>query len=166
MARHGRRGERRDRLRRQRGRRRLVFWLFENFEPAALVFPTAKHSAKTMRTEIRQSKAASNSGKIATICFRRCAWYRPECRPSPFASTTIIKPLATRTSQRKLSKALAIKQLGLEERGWDESGRPGVIRHETGPEIIVGLTQLAGLVTALVTLFQLTKKARPQTTFR
>ena len=56
-----------------------------------------------------------------------------------------------------------LKQLGLAERGSDKLDVPGVIRHETGPEIIAMITELAGLAAAIITLYQATRRARPET---
>ena len=55
-----------------------------------------------------------------------------------------------------------LKELGLAERGSDQLDVPGVIRHETGPEIIAMITELAGLAAAIITLYQATRRARPE----
>jgi hypothetical protein len=60
----------------------------------------------------------------------------------------------------------ALKKAGLIERGWDKSGSPGIIRHETGPEIIVMVAGLLEIAVALVHLFQASKKHHPETTIQ
>ena len=63
----------------------------------------------------------------------------------------------------EVEKALDnVKAHGLVERGWDKSGQPGIIRHETGPEILVGLAALVQLAAALVELFKASRKSHPE----
>src|SRR5689334_20785524 len=57
----------------------------------------------------------------------------------------------------------AVKALGLTERGWDKSGRPGIIRHETGPEIFALLVGAVELTAALIHLISMTRKRHPET---
>lgn len=53
---------------------------------------------------------------------------------------------------------------GLTERGWDKSAAPGIIRHETGPEIFALLVGLVELSAAILHLVAVTRKHRPETT--
>jgi hypothetical protein len=66
---------------------------------------------------------------------------------------------------KKLESAL--KSLGLPEIPrnfpWEATDREGVIRHETGPEIVALATSLVSLATAIVGLVSLWKKERPET---
>ena len=62
------------------------------------------------------------------------------------------------------SALAAIKAKGLAERGWDNKNDPGVIRHETGAEIIVLVIGLIQLSTAILDLVAASKKHRPETT--
>ena len=53
---------------------------------------------------------------------------------------------------------------GLKERGWDTADAPGVIRHETGPEIIALAAALVELTAALIHLVVVTRRHHPETT--
>lgn len=57
-----------------------------------------------------------------------------------------------------------LKSKGLNERGWDTKNDPGVIRHETGAEIIVLVAGLIELSTAIIKLISASKRHRPETT--
>ena len=56
-----------------------------------------------------------------------------------------------------------IKAKGLKERGWDTTGDPGIIRHETGAEIIVLASALVELTSAILNLVRESKSHRPET---
>ena len=62
------------------------------------------------------------------------------------------------------SALAALKAKGLTERGSDTRNDPGVIRHETGAEIIVLVTALVGMSKAILELVAASKKHRPETT--
>jgi hypothetical protein len=61
----------------------------------------------------------------------------------------------------------AIKSKGLVERGWDETGRPGIIRHETGAEVIVEVLALSAAIVelsaSLLHLYVESRKHHPET---
>jgi hypothetical protein len=57
-----------------------------------------------------------------------------------------------------------VKAGGLKERGWDRSDMPGIIRYETGPEIIVIAAGLVELTVAILHLVTVTRKHHPETT--
>ena len=57
----------------------------------------------------------------------------------------------------------ALKAAGLQERGGGASDAPGVIRHETGPEILLFLGALAELSAAIIHLVKASRKHRPET---
>ena len=56
-----------------------------------------------------------------------------------------------------------LKAKGLKERGWDKTGDPGIIRHETGAEIIVLASALVELTSAILHLVAASKSHRPET---
>jgi hypothetical protein len=56
-----------------------------------------------------------------------------------------------------------LESKGLEERGWDSKDDPGIIRHETGAEIIVLVAALAELSAAILHLIAASKNHRPET---
>jgi hypothetical protein len=53
---------------------------------------------------------------------------------------------------------------GLVERGWDKTDKPGIIRHETGPELIVLGAALIELTAAIIDLVMASRKHHPETT--
>lgn len=61
----------------------------------------------------------------------------------------------------------ALKKLNLPELAGPPfvgaESQEGIIRHETGPEIIVLLTSLVSLTTAIISLVNAIKKVRPET---
>ena len=57
-----------------------------------------------------------------------------------------------------------LKSKGLNERGWDKSEEPGIIRHETGAEIFVLITALVEVTAAILHLIAASKAHRPETT--
>ncbi|SRR5260370_39558270 len=61
----------------------------------------------------------------------------------------------------------ALKNLNLPELGWipltQKESKECVIRHETGAEIIVLVTALVSLATAIIGLVKASKKQRPET---
>jgi hypothetical protein len=61
----------------------------------------------------------------------------------------------------------ALRDLNLPFIGWTKTnGQEAIIRHETGPEIVLLATSLATFGTALVKLFMTWKKTRPETTIQ
>lgn len=62
---------------------------------------------------------------------------------------------------------VALKHLGLPEIGWiplaGEVTQEGVIRHETGPEIITLITSLVTLTGTIMALVNASRKRRPET---
>lgn len=56
-----------------------------------------------------------------------------------------------------------LKAEGLMERGWDKEDDPGIIRHETGPEIVAMLVGLVELSAAIIHLVLACRKHRPET---
>ena len=62
------------------------------------------------------------------------------------------------------SALAAITNQGLVERGWDRADTPGIIRHETGAEIIVLVIALAELSAAILNLIAASRTQRPETT--
>ncbi len=56
-----------------------------------------------------------------------------------------------------------VKAAGLKERGWDQTNNPGIIRYETGPEIIVVVAGLIELTVAILHLVTVTRRHHPET---
>lgn len=57
----------------------------------------------------------------------------------------------------------ALQNLNLPEIPWDSADQEGIMRHETGPEIIVLATSLISLASKIVTLVREWRNKRPQT---
>ena len=56
-----------------------------------------------------------------------------------------------------------LKATGLQERGWDTSGEPGIIRHETGPEIFTFVVGAVEIIAAIIHLVGIIKRHHPET---